>query len=134
MTIKKDSIDKNDPPALRIADIIIITTLILVSVIFIPLLRSHPRESVEAYKVDKVIAKYPLDEDRIFSVEGVNGNLEVEIKDKCVRVLSSSCPHQICVDTGWISRAYEQIICAPNRVFISLKTEAEKEDIDAVSH
>lgn len=89
---------------------------------------------MEVYKIDKVIARYPLDEDRVFSVKGINGNLEVEIKDERVRVLSSSCPHQICVDTGWISRTYEQIICAPNRVFISLKTEAEKEDIDAVSH
>ncbi|MFC1863610.1 NusG domain II-containing protein [Thermodesulfobacteriota bacterium] len=133
MITQKDSIDKNNPPVLCIVDTLIISVLIIASVIFIPFLHSHSRDSVEVYKIDDVIARYPLDEDRIFSVVGVNGMLEVEIKEERVRVISSSCPHQICVDTGWISRAYEQIICAPNRVFISVKSDPGKEDIDAVS-
>ena len=133
MTIQKASIDKNNPPLLRIVDILIISVLFIASVLFIPFLHSNTRDLVEVYKVDDVIARYPLDEDRIFSVQGVHGVLKVEIKEHRVRVISSSCPYQICVDTGWISRANEQIICAPNRVFISIKAEQEKKGIDAVS-
>ena len=107
--------------------------LIVASITFIPFLRAHPRDTVEVYKVDDVIARYPLDEDRTFSVEGRMGALEVEIKDNQVRVLSSPCPHQICRDTGWISEAYEQIVCAPNLIFINLQSDPEEETIDAVS-
>jgi hypothetical protein len=116
-----------------IADVFIIVALIVASLTFIPFLRAHPRNIVEVYKVDEVIARYPLDEDRIFSVEGVEGTLEVMVKDKQVRVLSSPCLHQICRRTGWISESYEQIVCAPNLIMIRLRSDPEKETIDAVS-
>jgi hypothetical protein len=129
----KNPILYRKPRLLGIADIVIIVTLVFTSFAFIPFLRAHPRDTVEVYKADDLIARYPLSENRIFSVEGHTGPLEVEIKDKKVRVLSSSCPQQICHDTGWISEAYEQIICAPNLIFITLLSDSEKEKIDAVT-
>ena len=107
--------------------------LIVASITFIPFLRAHPRDTVEVYKVGDVIARYPLDQDRTFSVEGRVGTLEIQIKENQVRVLSSPCPNQICRDSGWISEIYEQIVCAPNLIFINLQSEPVEETIDAVS-
>ena len=121
------------PRLIGVVDVFIVAALIATSIIFIPFLRAHPRDTVEVYKIDDVIARYPLDEDRIFSVEGLKGTLEVEIKEKHVRVVSSPCPQKICLHIGWISKGYEQIICAPNLISISLKSDPEKETIDAVS-
>lgn len=117
---------------LRNTDIFIILILVIASAFFIPLLLSHPRDTVVIYNQDNIIAEYPLDENRIFTIEGTLGRLEVEIKDRRVRVNSSTCPRQICVHTGWISKPYEQIICAPNRIFISIKSDSE-ELVDAVT-
>ena len=127
------SILYESPRLFGVVDVFIIGALIVASITFIPFLHSHPRDTVEVYKVDNVIARYPLNEDRTFSVEGRLGTLEVEIKENRVRVLSSPCPHQICRDTGWISEAYEQIVCAPNLIFITLQSDSENEKIDAVT-
>lgn len=121
------------PRLIGVADFFIVVALVIASIIFIPFIRAHPRNTVEVYKTDHVIARYPLDEDRVFSVEGFLGTMEVEIKEKHVRVLSSLCPQQICRASGWISKSYEQIICAPNLISISLQSDPEKEKIDAVS-
>jgi len=37
-----------------------------------------------------------------------------------VRVMSSDCPHQCCVHTGWKSRAGDIIVCVPNRVVVTI--------------
>lgn len=134
MNTIEESNHYNKPRLLGVTDVVIIIALIIASVIFIPFLRSHQLDTVEIYKVDDIIARYPLGEDRVFSVKGIDGTLEVEIKDRRVRVHSSSCPQQICVDTGWISETYEQIVCAPNLVFIIVKADSEKEQIDVLTH
>jgi hypothetical protein len=122
------------PRLLRGLDIVIIIALLFVSVAFIPFMDSRSPETVVVYKGDDVIAEYRLDEDRVFHVEGIDGTLEIEIRDEKVRVRSSSCRHQVCVNTGWISRSYEQIICAPNHVLLLIRSNSEEEEIDAVTH
>jgi hypothetical protein len=122
------------PRLLRALDIVIIVALLFVSVAFIPFMDSQSRDTVAVYKGADVVAEYRLDEDRVFHVDGINGTLEIEIKNEKVRVRSSPCRHQICVNTGWISRSYEQIICAPNRVLLLIHSNSEEEEIDAVTH
>ena len=122
------------PRLLRGLDIVIIIALLFVSVAFIPFMRSQSRETVLVYKGADVIAEYRLDEDRVFHVDGADGTLEIEIRNEKVRIHSSPCRHQICVNTGWISRSYEQIICVPNRVFLLIHSNSEEEEIDAVTY
>ena len=122
------------PRLLRGLDIVIIIALLFVSVAFIPFMRSQSRKTVLVYKGADVIAEYRLDEDRVFHVDGVDGTLEIEIRNEKVRVHSSPCRHQICVNTGWISRSYEQIICAPNLILLLIHSNSEEEEIDAVTY
>jgi hypothetical protein len=122
-----------DLTPIRGTDIVIIIALLVAAVAFIPFMRAESRDTVLVYKGADVIAEYPLDEDKIFYVDGVDGSLEIEIKDERVRVRSSPCRNQICVKTGWISESYEQIVCAPNHVLVLIKSEDEEEEIDAIT-
>jgi hypothetical protein len=131
----KEKTDKmKRPRPLRVLDIIIIVALLFVSVAFIPYMGSQSHDTVVVYRGGDVIAEYRLDEDRVFHVDGLLGTLEIEIRDEKVRVNSSPCRHQICVNRGWISRSYEQIICAPNLVLLLIRSNSEEEEIDAVTH
>jgi hypothetical protein len=129
---KTDNIDR--PRLLRGTDLVVIIALLVAAVAFIPFMRAESRDTVLVYKGADVIAEYPLDEDKIFYVDGVDGSLEIEIKHERVRVRSSPCRNQICVKTGWISESYEQIVCAPNHVLVLIKSEDEEEEIDAVTY
>jgi hypothetical protein len=115
-------------------DIVIVIALLVASVAFIPFMRAQSRDTVLVYKGADVIAKYPLDEDKVFYVDGLDGAMEIEIRDKQVRVHSSPCRNQICVNRGWISESYEQIICAQNLVFVLINSDPDKEEIDAVTY
>lgn len=68
----------------------------------------------------KHVLTLPLCTDRVarFSAGGVQMSLEV--RDGRVRVLESTCPHQVCVKTGWIDRPGQVIVCVPARMVITV--------------
>ena len=86
-----------DLTPIRGTDIVVIIALLVAAVAFIPFMRAQSRDTVLVYKGADVIAEYPLDEDKIFHLDGVDGSLEIEIKDEQVRVRSAPCRNQICV-------------------------------------
>jgi hypothetical protein len=45
----------------------------------------------------------------------------VEVKEEEIRIRSSICPEQICINTGYISKPGPAIICLPHRVVISVE-------------
>jgi hypothetical protein len=126
--------NREKPRLLRGLDIVIIIALLFVSGAFIPFIHSRSGETVLVYKGSDVIAEYRLDEDRVFHVNGVEGTLEIEIRNERVRVHSSPCRSQVCVNTGWISRSYEQIICAPNHILVLIRSNSGEKEIDAVTY
>lgn len=81
----------------------------------------------------ELYGKYNLYEDREIEVENGKNINHVVIKDGRVNVESSSCRNQVCVDTGWIDKAGESIICLPNRVVVSIEGKGGG-DYDAVSN
>jgi len=55
-----------------------------------------------------------------FSPEGAP-TVVVEVKGNQIAIVSSDCPDQTCVKTGFIHTAGQQSVCLPNRVAIRLK-------------
>ena len=45
----------------------------------------------------------------------------IEVKNKEIRIESSTCPEQICVNTGYISKPSPAIIYLPHQVIISIE-------------
>ena len=67
-------------------------------------------------------------------IQGKLGDLTIEFdKEKGVRVASSTCPCQVCVNSGWSKN--ETLICVPNAVLIQPVTgyEAPSNKFDAIS-
>jgi len=59
-----------------------------------------------------------IDEDRIVSVKGPEGETIVEIKDRKVRIAQSPCLNKLCMKKGWIEHG--ALVCLPNRVVITI--------------
>jgi len=75
---------------------------------------------------------YPLDRSQILRFAGPLGVSEVEIGGRTARVVTSPCPHQLCVRQGRVRRRGEVIVCVPNRLVLKLRGGAEPARVDAV--
>lgn len=99
----------------------------------IPVLNSLTPGKVIVYRDNKIIAEYPLDNNTIFDIKGKEGLMKVEISNQSVEVLSSSCSHQICVRHGAIRHAFDQIVCIPNHILITISAKKDNQP-DAIAH
>ena len=77
----------------------------------------------------KIIQELPLDSDASFTVKGEYTNI-ITVENGSVFVSYTSCKNHICEKTGSISLTGQSIVCAPNKVVITIKGEG---DIDAVT-
>ena len=74
---------------------------------------------------------YALDEDQEIVIHQEAHTNVVSIREGTVRMDSSDCRNQICVDTGVISRTGETIVCLPNRVVVEILGTGKGGDDDA---
>ena len=79
------------------------------------------------------VQKVSLRMDKMINLEAEKGRVIIEVKDGRVRVVESPCLQKICVNTGWINRAGQNIICLPNKVLVTIEGK-ESLRIDAVSY
>ena len=85
---------------------------------------------------DGLIAKIYLKDEKIHSInltelgeESIiytvniddDESVHIEAKHNAIRVKESTCPHQYCVHTGWISDAGRSIICVPYELVITIE-------------
>ena len=103
-----------------IADLILIFCVVLValSVFLVAFLRSEDGVFVSVRIGDGESVMYSLSEDGEYKLLG--GQNILVIKDGKAYMSHADCPDKTCVRTGGISKTGEQIICLPNRVYISI--------------
>ncbi|MDR3589329.1 MAG: NusG domain II-containing protein [Negativicutes bacterium] len=120
------------------ADKILIGVLIVASVGGIGLnmaaLSGGGSQEARVYKEGKLVETIPLrpgyrQEVRLGGTEHYN---LIMAEDGRIRVADADCPDQICVRTGWISVAPQQIVCLPYRVVIKLESSAPP-DLDDIT-
>jgi hypothetical protein len=102
------------------ADRILIAALALLAIALWPLTAataagSGDRVTITGPEGETVIS---LGDDATYRVEGALGTVVVQVEDGAVRVTEASCPDQICVRTGAVSRPGSVIACVPNRVVV----------------
>ncbi|MBD3182089.1 NusG domain II-containing protein [Candidatus Poribacteria bacterium] len=96
-------------------------------------IKSTPSNTVVVEVDGKEASQYNLETDGIFSIEGPRGKTRIEIKNKRVRVIESPCPKKICIQSGWIYKSYQTIVCVPNRVTIHLGRTREDNEVDGIT-
>ena len=103
-----------------IADLILIFCVVLValSVFLVAFLKSEDGVLVSVRIGDGESVMYSLSEDGEYKLLG--GKNILVIKDGKAYMSHADCPDKTCVRTGAISKTGEQIICLPNRVYISI--------------
>jgi hypothetical protein len=118
-------------------DKILIATLICMSFIFwLALNKIDKNIDPNAYvqiNIDGVLyEKSILSTDKIITVRNGDDFNIVEIKDKKVKIIDSSCDNKYCVKHGYISTNKASIVCLPNRVSVEIKS-TKKSNMDAIA-
>jgi len=68
----------------------------------------------------EVFAELDLSRNRRIDVPGPLGVTTIAVEKRRVRVVSDPGPRQYCVRQGWLERAGEIAICAPNEVSVQV--------------
>lgn len=121
-------------PFLSAKGLLLCALLLLAAGIACAALSLSPRGTLALVEVDgQVVLERDLSSlagTETVPLEGANGiQLTVELSPKGARVASSSCPDQVCVHTGLLTRAGESAICLPARA--TLRLEGGGDAIDA---
>jgi hypothetical protein len=121
----------------RKSDYLFVIILLLISIFAYKIHNKNLGKEIKKYKIiiftgkDEVkelnYRKPPL---KPVEIQGKISRMTIEWNSKgAFRVVSSGCPSQICVNSGWVRHG--SIVCVPNGVVIKAITEKEK--FDAVS-
>lgn len=115
----------------RSADFIWAGGFLLISLLLLLLLHPASQGSYACiYQENQLLATYSLQEDQTFSLPECPA-ITFEIQNGSIRFLSSDCPDQTCVRTGFISHGSQYAVCLPHRISVQI---IEKEAPDAVTH
>lgn len=124
------------------ADKVLILIIFIISILGIIgtflLQSSNLEEKYVVIKINnKLIEKIPINNDtettysfyfnnEVGTIEISNGTVRMKKMDRTI------CPNQICSDTGWISKTYENIVCLPNRIIVTIEENTDA-GIDIIS-
>lgn len=98
-----------------------------------PLNEIFPRQATISCEgnILHTIDLHPAGEKRLLNLRGAHGTATVEVDGDQIRMLTASCPNQICVRQGWIERDGSSIVCLPGKFVIQIDGSTV---VDAVSH
>ena len=111
-------------------DLILICSLIAVVVgglLAVLLTRKKKNLVAKIFVKNELVQTIDLDKtnDTEFELQGANGKLIVQIKDHAIGVKESECPHQDCVNIGFVKETNRPIICAYNQVYIIIEGNSD---------
>jgi len=119
------------------SDFIVIAAVLAVAIIILAVLYGTKSDAGSFVQIEvdgKVVDTLPLDTDTQREIETENGGTNrLVIKDGYASVTQASCPDGICVNHKRINRPGESIICLPNKVVISVLSDKETGEVDAVA-
>jgi len=77
--------------------------------------------SVHIFRGETLVDNLSLNEDKeLHGIEGLKGHVDIQIKNKVVRITSATCKHKTCMNMEPISRPGENLICIPNQINITI--------------
>lgn len=106
-------------------DLILISILLIISIIVLLFFNLNQKDgkTAKVYYEDKEILKIDLGIDKIYTVDGHNGKVKIEVSNKKIKVIEENSPLHLCSKQGYISKSYETIVCLPNKIVIKIEDE-----------
>ena len=110
-------------------DLILIGSLLLVAVIsliFVLTLKTKKNLQAKVYVQNNVVEVIDLSkkEEKDHFVNGLHGVVHIHTKNGGIAIVESGCPHQDCVNMGYVYETNRPIICAYNAVYIIIEGKA----------
>ena len=116
----------------------IMIVAICACLLYVPLVWSayrdagRDKEVVVSYK-DREILRKSLVLNDVYTVKGTLGDVQVEVKDKRVRVEKENSPYHLCSIQGWVEYANRPIVCLPNNIVVQIEaSDTDSDDVDTV--
>ena len=93
-------------------------------------------EGVEIFVDGKEYGTYlfsDIDEKKILRIDTESGYNVVEISKDGARMIETSCPDKVDIQSGKITKPGQMIICVPNKVFVRIISKG-KLNVDKVTY
>ena len=110
-------------------DLILIGSLLVLAVISLVLvltLKTKKNLVAKVYVQNEVVEVIDLSkkEEKDYYVQGLKGTVHIHTKNGGIAIVESNCPHQDCVNMGYVYETNRPIICAYNAVYIIIEGKA----------
>lgn len=106
--------------------LILILCFVLILFFLFRNLSDNGKRVANVYYNDELINSISLDKDGIYTVDGYNGKVVLEVKDNKIRVIEETSKRNLCSKQGY----GDVIICLPNKIVI--KVENDDNELDGV--
>lgn len=121
---------------LKKGDIFIIILALILSVsVFLFAFLYKPNQKIcvikESNKIVKTIPLTDKTNEKII-IDKKYENVII-IKNGEVYISHSTCPNQICVNTGKISKVSQSIVCLPNKILIEIVGSKNEQEVDLIA-
>lgn len=100
--------------------LIIFLIVIIISVFIFINITKEEGTVAEVYYEDELVLNIDLNIDGEYVVEGLLGDVVLEVKDKMVRVKKENSPKNICSKEGFIGDSSKTLICLPNKIIVKI--------------
>ena len=108
---------------------LIIILLAVVGVIFIYINTTKTEgNTAVVYYENKEILKIDLNIDKEYTVEGLLGEVVLEVKDKKIRVKKETSDKHLCSKEGYIYTNNKSLVCMPNKIIVKITNKENSLD------
>ena len=105
---------------------LIIILFVIVGIIFIIIsIIKKDGTVVEVYYDNNLILSKDLNIDGEYTVDGLLGEVVIEVKDRKVRIKKENSPKNICSKEGYITDSSKPLICLPNKIVVKIVNNNE---------
>lgn len=113
-------------------DLILIGSLLVMAIVSLVIILTTRKSNnlIATVKVNnQIVYRIDLNKEngKDYYVDGKNGKLRIHIKDGAIAIIESNCPHQDCVNMGYVKQTGKPIICAYNDVTIIIEGDSQND-------
>jgi|SRR3712207_5718920 len=112
-----------------------IGVVVIIGVAFLlnSVLNSGNGSKVEIYLGNELYKTVSLDKEQTIEINNENGKNVIKIHDNGVEMTTADCPDKVCVNTGFINKPNQSIVCLPHKLSVKIVGEADSSsnDVDA---
>ena len=114
--------------------LLVISIIFLIIVLFIVNnnIDKEYSEAIEIYVNNEIYKTVSINAEEDLMIEIGSEYNHIKIHDGGAEIVDASCEDNVCVNTGFISKVSERIVCMPNKVVIKVKkieNADNKEDV-----